>query len=121
MFPRKKKALTVALGSAACLAVLAALPFVLTQEVSRVSSPDGRFYAVATRPLWESLVSVMPGHSSGLPGYIAIYSADGRSCGRVPVEMTSSIYEVEWSAGRAGIRLVAEWDLVQHRVSQLDR
>ena len=118
VFTRRKKILTLALTAFGCLAALAVLAFVFTEEVSRVSSPDGRFYAVVTRPIWERYAFTTPGHSSDASGYITIYTADGRSCGGVSVEMISLIQDLKWSADHAEIRLVAEWDLVQHRVKR---
>ena len=117
MFTRKKKILI--LSAIACLLVLTLLPFVLTGQYSRVSSPDGRFYAVATFPIWQRYVPMMTGQSADKSGYITIYTADGRSCGRTSVEMVSFIQDLEWSTGRAEIRLVAEWDLLQRRVHRL--
>jgi hypothetical protein len=113
MVTRNKK---IALGSAlTCLVALLSLPFVLTGEYSRVSSPDGRFYAVATFPIWQRYVPMLPGQSGDKSGCMALYTADGRSCGRVPVEMVSFIRDLEWGTNRAEIPLVAEWDLSKGR------
>ena|SRR3989442_2744055 len=117
MFTRKKKILI--LSVIICLAVLAMLPFVLTGEYSRVRSPDGRFYAIATFPIWERYYPMMPGQSGDKSGYVTIYTADGHSCGRTSVDMVSSIRDLEWRSDRAEIRLVAEWDLTRNRVHRL--
>jgi hypothetical protein len=116
MIARNKK---IALGSALALVPLLSLPFVLTGEYSRVSSPDGSFYAVATFPIWQRYILMMPGQSGDKSGSVAVYTADGRSCGRVPVEMVSFIRGLEWSANGAEIPLVAEWDLSKCRVHRL--
>lgn len=117
MFARKKKILIS--SAIASLIVLALLPFVLTGQYSRVSSPDGRFYAVATFPIWQRYVPMMAGQSGDKSGYITIYTAEGHSCGRTPVDMVSFIGDLKWSTHRAEIRLVAEWDLSQRRVHRL--
>ncbi len=114
MFTRRRT--IVALSTIACLVAMVLLPFVLTSQYARVTSPDGRFYAVASFPMWQSYVPMMPGQSGDKPGYITIYTADGRSCGRTAVEMVSFIRDLEWGTGRAEIRLVAAWDLSQRRV-----
>ena len=98
---------------------VAALPIVLTSEYSRVSSPDGRFCAVATFSLWQRYVSMKPGQVGDKSGCVTVYTADGRSCGRAPVKMVSFIRDLEWSTDRAEIRLVAEWDLSKRRVQRL--
>jgi hypothetical protein len=117
MFTRKKK--IVMASSLACFVALASLPFILAGEYSRVVSPDGRFYAVATFPIWQRYVPMMPGQTGDKSGSVTVYTADGRSCGRAPVEMVSSIRDLEWSTDRAEIRLVAEWDLSKLRVHRL--
>ena len=117
MSARVKKLVIV--SGIACLAALVSLPFVLTTEYLRSSSPDHRFYAVATYPIWQRFVPMMPGQSGDKAGYITVYTADGRSCGRTPVEMVSSIGDLSWSADRAEIRLVAEWDLLRYRVQRI--
>jgi len=116
MFTRNKK---IAVGSVlVCLIVLLS-PFVLTGEYVRVSGPDGRFYAVATFPIWQRYVPLMPGQSGDRSGSVTVYTADGRSCGRVPVDMVSFIRDLEWKPGRAEIRLVAAWDLSKRQASRL--
>src|SRR5260370_30348764 len=117
MFTRKKKILI--LSVIFCLAVLAMLPFVVTGDYSRVSSPDGHFYAIATFPIWQRYYPMMPGQSGDKQGYLTIYTGDGHSCGRNPVDMVSFIRDLEWSSNRAEIPLVAEWDLSQRRVHRL--
>jgi hypothetical protein len=103
----------------ACVVALISLPFVLTGEYSRVTSPDGRFYAVATFPIWQSYVPMLPGQGGDKSGSVTVYTSDGRSCGRAPVEMVSFIRDLEWGTNRAEIRLVAEWDLSKRRVQRL--
>ena len=55
-----------------------------------------------------------PGQAGDKSGHVTIYTAEGRSCGRAPVEMVSFIRDLEWTGDRAEIRVVAEWDL-EHR------
>jgi len=116
MLTRKQKLFTLVM---ACVAILCLLPFVFTGEYSRVTSPDGRFYAIATFPTWQRYIPMMPGQSGDKSGYVTIFTSDGRSCGRTPVHMVSFIRDLEWSSNRAEIRLVAEWDLTQCRVRRL--
>lgn len=117
MSTRKKK--IVMASALACFVALASLPFFLTGEYSRVASPNGRFYAVATFPIWQRYVPMMPGQAGDKSGCVTVYTADGRSCGRAPVAMISFIRELEWSTDHAEIRLVAEWDLSKRRVHRL--
>ena len=98
---------------------LAASIFLPSGEYQRLSSPDGRFYAIARYPLWQSFVPVMPGGGGDMSGSITIYSREGNSCGRAPVDMVSLIGDVRWSADEARIPAVAEWDLLRHRVNVL--
>jgi hypothetical protein len=77
MFTRNKKILIVSAGAA--LVVMTSLTFALTGEYSRVSSPDGRFYAVATFPIWQRYVPMMPGQAGDKSGCVTVYTADGRS------------------------------------------
>ena len=114
VFTRKKK--IVMASALACFVGSASLPFVLTREYSRVTSPDGRFYAVATFPIWQSFVPTMPGGSGDKSGSVTVYTAGGISCGRAPVEMVWFIQDMEWTTNHAEIRLVAEWDLSKRRV-----
>lgn len=69
---------------AAVIAVLS-LPFVIRAEHQRVSSPDGRFHAVATYPIWQRYVGMMPGSSGDKYGSITLYTQSGRRCGSVHV------------------------------------
>ena len=116
MFPRKQKLLALII---ACIAFLCLLPFIVTGEYSRVTSPDGRSYAVATFPIWQRYVPMMPGQSGDKSGYVTVFTSNGRSCGRTAVHMVSFIRDLEWSSNRAEIRLVAEWDLALCRVRRL--
>ena len=95
---------------------LLALPLVLAGEYIRVTSPDGRFHAVAIYPMWRALIPMMPGQGGDKPGQVEVVSAAGASCGRVAVERVSAIQGLEWHGDRAEIRLVAEWDLANCRV-----
>ncbi len=116
MFRSKKK--IVMASALACLAALASLPFVLTGEYSRVTSPDGRFYALATYPIWQSFVPMAPGSSGDRSGSITVYTAGGSFCGRAPVDMVRFIQDLEWTTNHAEIRLVADWDLSKRRVQR---
>src|SRR5215471_16877891 len=98
------------LGSLAFLLVVLIVASELTGEYSRVDSPDGQYYAIARYYLYEALVPMMPGGGGDKSGHVTIYTREGRSCGQVPVDIVSRIYDLQWSPGRAEIRLVASWD-----------
>jgi len=98
------------------LGTLASLPFVITAESRRVTSPDGRFYAVATCPIWQYYVPMSPGSGGDKSGYITVFTREGKSCGRVPVDMVWMIQDIKWSATTAELPLVAEWDLTKETV-----
>jgi hypothetical protein len=120
----KRKVKTVKLKVAGCVTLilaLASLPFVLTAEYRRVTSPDGRFYAVATYPIWQAYVPMSPGSSGDKSGYIAVYTRDGKSCGRVSVEMVWFIQDIQWGVSTAEVPLVADWDLVRRKVQRHGR
>jgi hypothetical protein len=88
-------------------------------ECRRITSPDGRFYAVAECRAWRFHVAMSPGSSGDKPGYVTVFTRDGQSCGSAPLDMAWMIDEMSWSTTNAELRLVAEWDLVQHRVHVL--
>ena len=111
MVKRKRVLIVVA-----CLAAMTPLPLVLTREYSRINSPNGRYHAVATYPIWKSFVTMTPGQSGDKSGTITIYTADGSSCGSVSVAMVSQIGDLEWSPDHAQIPAVAEWDLARGTV-----
>src|SRR5689334_15534445 len=83
------------------LGTLASLPFVITAESRRVTSPDGRFYAVATCPIWQYYVPMSPGSGGDKSGYVTVFTREGKSCGRVPVDMVWMIQDIKWSATTA--------------------
>jgi hypothetical protein len=80
-------------------------------EYQRVVSPDGKFTAIATAPLWAVFVPMMPGGSGDKPGRIEIIGDDGRGYGSVEVEMVQSIGDLEWTPDTASIPLVYDWEL----------
>ena len=90
-----------------------------TSEYQRITSPDGRFYAVAEYRSYLSFVPMSPGNSSDKPGFVAIYTRDGLSCGRAFLPMLQFLSDLQWHANAAEIRLVAEWDLSQRTVHQM--
>src|SRR5678816_3610098 len=83
------------------IGVLASLSFVITTESWSVTSPDGRFCAVVTQPIWQSFVAAMPGGGSGKSGHLTVYTREGKSCGRAPVDMVWMIQDMEWSETNA--------------------
>jgi hypothetical protein len=80
-------------------------------EYRRIESPDGKFTAIATSPLWAGFVPMMPGASGDKPGRIEIIGNDGCHYGSVEVEMVQSIGDLEWTANGASIPVVHDWHL----------
>ena len=102
-------------GVLLCVMVALGWSFRLT-ECRHVVSPDGRFYAVAFCRAWRAYVPMMPGSSGDKPGYVTVFTRDGRSCGTAPLPLAWMVDEIEWSSNHAELRLVADWDLVSHTV-----
>ena len=88
-------------------------------EYLRVTSPDGRFHAVAEYRRYEALVPMFPGGGGDKPGFVTVYTREGASCGRVAVPMVQGIHELQWGPGAAEIRLLARWDLARCSVAPL--
>lgn len=86
-------------------------------EYRRVTSPDGRFQAVAEYRRYEALVPMFPGGGGDKPGFVTVYTREGVSCGRVEVPMVQHVYQLAWSPHAAEIRLVARWDLARCSVA----
>ena len=112
----RKRKLTIAGFIILLLAVIASIPFLVTAEYRRVTSPDGKFYAVATCPIWQYFVPMPPGGAGDKSGYVTVYTRDGKSCGRVPVEMVWYIQDMKWNTTSAELPLIAEWDLIKQTV-----
>lgn len=110
--------LSLSVGGTALIVILVAALAWLTVEYSHVSSPDGRFYAVARYPAWQSLVPLMPGQTGDHAGAVTIYQARGKSCGSARVPMVSFIRDLRWDKEHARIPLVAEWDLIHGRIEE---
>lgn len=87
-----------------------------TSEYYRIQSPDGRFYAVATYPTWQSFIPMSPGSGGDHSGHVTVYTRDRVSCGRVPVDLVWMIRDIQWSKTNAELPLVAEWNLVNRTV-----
>lgn len=114
----RKQKLAIAAPTIVILGTVGSLPFVMTEEYSRVSSPDRRFYAVASCPIWQQYVPMAPGGAGDKSGYVTVYTREGKSCGRTPVEMVWMIQDLKWSGDNAELRLVANWDLAKQTVER---
>ena len=110
---------TIIGGIILLLAGTALWPAFRLVECRRVISPDGRFYAAATCRAWRFHVPMTPGSSGDKPGYVTVFTRDGQSCGSARLDMAWMIDEMNWGQTNAELGLVAEWDLVQHRVHVL--
>jgi hypothetical protein len=106
-----------AIGLTAAIA-LASLPFVLMQQYSRVTSPDKHFFAIATFPLWQTVLPLTPGSAGDKSGFITIFTAEGHSCGQTAVDMVSFIQDLQWTASTGTIPMVGEWNLLRCRLQQ---
>ena len=82
-----------------------------TEEYARVSSPDGRFYAVATSRVYQACVPRMPGGGGDKPGTIEVFRQDGVSCGRAEVSMVNELTSIRWDADEASLPSEAVWRL----------
>ncbi len=112
---KRKQKLTAVL-TVFFLGLLAASAFVITKEHDRLNSPDYRFYAVSTCPIWQYCIPMSPGGGSDKSGYVTVYTREGKSCGRAPVGMVWMMKDMEWSNTNAVLRTVAEWNLTNHTV-----
>jgi hypothetical protein len=82
-----------------------------TEEYARVTSPDGRFYAVATYRAYQACVPRMPGGGGDKPGFIEVFRRDGVSCGRADVVMVNELTSIRWDADEASLPVEAVWSL----------
>ena len=84
-------------------------------------SPDGSHYLqLSTRPQ-HSLVPAFPGQGSDRPGFVTVFTAAGKSCGRAAVPLIWIASDFEWTAKGAYLPLVAEWDLRACRVTRFSQ
>ena len=74
-------------------------------ELYRVyASPSGAYRLVVYR--YVQRIAVMPGDSSGAPGYVRLYDSGGRKCGEAKlaiVAAASSPSDVKWDEGDVSI------------------
>src|SRR5688572_7094695 len=103
------------------MAALALAPLI---EHSRRESPDGAFVAIArTEPAY-SVIPVMPGQGSDIPGQVTVYRGS-LSCGSVWIPSVSLFYDLRWELDRrprrAGIKLAATWNLDDCSLESLSR
>jgi hypothetical protein len=107
-------------GSALVVVLLLAWLLLWPREHARLSSPDGRFEAIAwTRPI-QGLLPGMPGGGSDQPGWVEILrKEDGRSCGTAPLTSVWMLGDLRWSEAEAelvGQDRLDSWDLESCRV-----
>lgn len=103
-----KAKLLIALG---LMLFLLAASTLRQKEYSRVTSPDGRYTAIAKYRAYQEWLPMNPGSSGDKPGTITVISSSGAACGTQEVDMVSMIHDLEWSAKEANIRLIANWKL----------
>jgi hypothetical protein len=80
-------------------------------DYKRVTSPDGKYIAVAEYSIISALDSMPIGSSGDKKGSITIKTKDGRKIGKRKVEMVSFINDIRWSSDEASIPSVATWSL----------
>ena len=81
-------------------------------------SPDGRHYfEVSSRP-YHRFLPAFPGQGSDKPGFITVFTAEGKRCGRAALPMVWMSSDFRWEEKRARVPLVAEWDLEACRITK---
>ena len=104
-------------ASSLAVALLALAVFLYTPGVWRWrSSPDGKHYLEVSVRSYHGLIPAFPGQGSDRPGFITVFTAEGKRCGRAPIPMLWMADEFRWAGERASIKLVAEWDLKNCRI-----
>jgi len=81
------------------------------QEYRRISSPDGKYFAVAKYHAYQSWLPIFPGQSGDKSGWVIIFKKDGTKIGEADVDMVQMIQEINWKPDAAELRLVATWKL----------
>ena len=76
---------------------------------ARHESPDRSHYAEITYYTWQSWIIRMPGQGGDKPGFVEVFSRDGASLGRIPVDLINAV-DIDWTETGAGIRSRGEWD-----------
>jgi len=103
-----KSAVPVSIG---LIAVVLAIAGLTKKEYDRVSSPDGRFVAVAEFPRYEALLTRFPGATGDKSGSITLSTRAGKKIGTISVPMVSSIRDIRWMKEEASIPALATWRL----------
>jgi hypothetical protein len=83
------------------------------EGVSLFHSPDGRFKLLVRRSA--SFWPMMPGDSSGAPGYVVLKDRHDRELAQAEVEMVQMVDQstIYWSENEVYIKFVATWPLPQ--------
>ena len=83
-------------------------------------SPSGEHYMQISSMPYHSFLPAFPGQGSDQPGYVTVFTAAGKRCGRAPVPMVWMAYEFVWQPGEAYIPVVASWNLTSCQMTRLD-
>jgi hypothetical protein len=81
------------------------------QEYRRISSPDGKYFAVAKYRACQSWLPMFPGHSGDKSGWIVVSKKDGTKIGKADVDMIWMIQDIDWKPATAELPLVVTWKL----------
>jgi hypothetical protein len=88
-----------------CLAMMVGFAL-FPKEYARVSSPDGRYIAVAKYHPYQGWSPMSPGDGGSNEGWILVVAKDGEKIGSVPVVIVSRIQELRWTSDSVEIPLV---------------
>lgn len=106
----KTWALVAAIFAVGAIFVVCAKLLEQEGEYRRVTSPDGRYVAIATFPISETMVMRFPGQSGDKRGFIRIMGVDGTNYGKVPVGMVQMIYDMRWEKNGASLCCWNHWN-----------
>ncbi len=81
------------------------------KEYDRSLSPDGKYVAVAKYRAFRSWLPTNPGGSGDMPGWVTLFTKEGKSLGSLDVDMVSVLKDIQWTDHTAEIRTTGEWQL----------
>ncbi len=84
--------------------------FLISVEVERFNSPNGKYVVIGYQRLFWQFIPAMPGQGSDAPRDVEIVSLKNESMGKVKVPIGGLMYQIVWTASGAEIITVAEWD-----------
>jgi hypothetical protein len=104
----------VLLGAFSVFGLAVTLFLFSRREEFRFSDPTGRYTAVVTTRRYQGFIMRFPGQGSDAAGFVEIFDRNGKSYGRVPVDILWFVHELEWTG--TGAELIsagaAQWDFL---------